>query len=150
MFNKQPSPTTKLAALSARLTTLQSIATKWHNTISDSDLVNTNGTLKVLLANSIRDVNAPLAGTKPSKVLAASESEKKKKIDTEFTNAKLNVQFDSTYAREMAYQLSIVHSMMKTLYSSSNSKSLKNLLATTDNNLSPIQKSFEKFSASKE
>lgn len=153
-MNAQPSPTEKLTALYARLQTLQSISTTEQPYISDSSLLASNSNLSLLLSGAIRDIGTDLNPQNPtnvrlSKNLNASESAYLDNLKTKFTNAKLNVVLDSTYAREMAYQLSLVHTDMQNIYKDAGSK-LRGTLSTANDNLTPIQKTFSDFSGTKE
>lgn len=155
LFNSQPSMTGRLTSLYLRLQTLQAVASDEQSDLKDTSLRTVNSNLSILLTNSLRDTESALT-KRNIKVNAISQTSKKTeqayqtKLTDELTDAKLNVALDSTYAREMAYQLSIVHSMMKTIYNSTNNSDLKSTLSTTNNNLEAIQQSFESFSGSKE
>lgn len=154
IFGSQPSTSARLTSLYARLQTLQSVASTEQRNLKDNTLRTTNSSLSLLLTNSLRDIGSKLQNGSQSVQLPASVTASEKsylaKLTGEFTDAKLNVELDSTYAREMAYQLSLVHTMMKSLYASADTTSLKTLLSTTNDNLTPIQQAFSSFSGSKE
>ena len=148
--HSKPSVQSQLMTLYARLQTLQTVVNTEEPLLQDTSLQSTNSSLSLLLANSIRDVGSQLGSTANQTVrvpqsLATSERAYLGKLTDEFTNAKLNVQLDSTYAREMTYQLNIVHTMMKSIYNQTSSKSIQGLMSTTNDNLAPMQDTFSGF-----
>lgn len=154
-LSSRPSTSEQMMKLYARLSTLQTITSKEQSFLKDTQLRTANSSLSLLLTNSIRDIGATLTtgSEKSAKVpqqLTANEKAYGQKLTDKFTDAKLNVELDSTYAREMAYQLSLVNTMMKSLYNSSSAKSTKDLLQQTNSTLMPLQQTFSDFSGSKE
>ncbi len=143
-------PTQKMQTLSARLTTLQKISSDAQKTIKSGSLRSTNGTLTILLTNANRDIAEPLSknGVDIKKIDKSIETkEDGTKLKEELEDARLNAIYDRVYAREMAYQLETVAALMKQIYTSTNSKSLKEYLEATDANLQPIMKQFTDFNA---
>jgi hypothetical protein len=143
-------PKQKMQTLAARLTTLKTISGDAQKKLSSSALRGTNSNLGIFLTNANRDIAQPLANngvdtTKLDKAIVAAEAGTA--LTTELEEARLNAVFDRTYAREMSYQLDTVAALMKTIYNSTNSTSLKDFLVTTDNNLQPIKKQFTDFNA---
>jgi hypothetical protein len=143
-------PTEKMQTLAARLLTLQTISDKAQKNIKSSQLRSTNSTLTIFLTNANHDIIDPLAKNnvdikKLDKKIVALENgtDLTKKLE----DARLNAVYDRTYAREMGYQLDTVAALMKDIYTSSGSKSLKEFLVTTDNNLQPLKKQFYEFNA---
>lgn len=154
-IGSRPSTSQQMMNLYARLGTLQTITSAEQSSLKDTQLRAANSSLSLLLTNSIRDIGKTLVvGSAPSvkvpQPLTASEKAYGQKLTDKFIDAKLNVELDSTYAREMAYQLSLVNTMMKSLYSNSSSKSTKDLLQQTNSTLMPLQQTFSDFSGSKE
>jgi predicted outer membrane protein len=140
-----------LATLSARMQTLQKISTTAEKNIKSGKLRSTNSTLSLFLTNANKDIEAPLLknGIKPNSIdksIVARESGTK--LTSTLEDARLNATFDRVYAREMVYQLGTVASLMKKIYTSTKSKSLKDFLVTTDNNLKPIRTQLTDFNAS--
>jgi len=144
-------PTQKMQTLAARLTTLHDISDKAQKSIKSSDLRSINSSLTIILTNANRDIAAPLSKvgvdvTKlDSKVKSAEDGAT---LSQTLENARLNAVYDRTYAREMAYQLETVVALMQEIYSSTNSKSLKEFLESTNTNLDPLKTQFNSFNAS--
>lgn len=142
---KQP-----LETLYARLTTTETIATAAQTKLKSSELRSLNSNLKIYLANTNRDVADPLLAAgidvkKISKTVTAAESPDE--INARLEDARLNAVYDRTYAREMAYQLDTLITLMKQIYKSTSSTKLKEFLQATFDSLEPTQKSFEAFNA---
>jgi hypothetical protein len=134
--------------LAAKLQTTQSIATAAQPTIESSQLRAFNSNLTIYLTNSIRDIRTPLLNngidiTKLDKSVVSSESGTA--ITGRLEDARLNAVYDTTYAREIAYQLDLILSLMQQINSTTSSKSLKTFLQSSYNNLTPIQKQFEDY-----
>lgn len=140
-------PTQRLAA---RLTTTASTVDYATDNIKSSALRALNSDLRLFLTNTVRDIGPILAkdGVKISnldkKVLAA---ESNTDMLARLEDARLNVDFDNTYAREMSYQLDMVLTLMKQIYSSTSSRSLKDFLTNSYTNLAQIQQEFSKFNS---
>lgn len=153
MLNTQPSINDHAIALRERLSTLQSIAEDEHRYLRSSELRSTNSSYQLFLTNSLTSIEEPLTNLganskKTSKSLAAKESAYKTDILDKLEDARLNAVLDRTYARDMAYELGVVKSMMKSLYAKTKSKSTKSFLESSDSNLTPVAKRFAEFSAS--
>ncbi|MDN5275260.1 MAG: hypothetical protein JWP06_1161 [Candidatus Saccharibacteria bacterium] len=141
-------PTQKMQTLAARLTTLKTISDKAQKNIKSGDLRSSNSSLSVFLTGANHDIVTPFANNgvdikKIDKTILAKEA------GTDLTNkledARLNAVYDRTYASEMGYQLQTVAALMKDIYTNTKSKSLKDFLVTTDNNLTPIKNQFKDF-----
>ncbi|HMH70468.1 MAG TPA: hypothetical protein VK502_03635 [Candidatus Saccharimonadales bacterium] len=145
-----PGPTQKMQTLAARLIALQKISTTAQKNIKSSSLRGTNSNLTIFLTNTSRDIAGPLLNNGvdvkkiDSKITAAEKGEK---LSATLEDARLNAVFDRKYPREMDYQLGTVEALMKDIYASTNSKSLKEFLMATDKNMQPIKKQFEDFTA---
>lgn len=143
-------PKEQMQTLAARLTMLQTISDDSQKTIKSGALRSTNSNLSIFLTNANRDIAEPLLNNgvdvkKLDKALVAKESGEELKKTLE--DARLNAVFDRTYAREMTYQLDTVAALMQQIYTSTNSKSLKEFLLNTDKNLQPIKKQLAEFNA---
>ncbi|MFZ2125477.1 MAG: hypothetical protein WA087_02725 [Candidatus Saccharimonadales bacterium] len=145
-MNSGIKPTQQLAA---RLITTADTVDYATDNIKSSALRELNSKLKLFLTETIRDINPILAkdGVKISsldkKILAL---ESNTNMLARLEDARLNVDFDNTYAREMSYQLDITLLLMKKIYTSTSSKSLKSFLEDAyTNRLAPIQQDFSKF-----
>lgn len=140
----------KLQTLSARMQTLEKISKNAGKNIKSGSLQTTNSTLSLFLTNANRDIVTPLQnnGLKASNLdKNIVKKEDGSKVISALENARLNAIFDRTYAREMSFQLDTVASLMKQIYTTTKSKSLKEFLLTTDTNLKPIRTQLAEFNA---
>lgn len=139
--------------LSARIAATSEVATSSEGKIKNSQLRSINSNVKISLTNTQRDLAAPLLtigiDTKktPQSVLAAESSVA---MIARLEDARLNAKYDSTYAREMSFQLSNLLTLLRQLYNSSSNQLNKDFLKTTYDNFEPVQKSLADFSASNE
>lgn len=143
-------PVQKMQTLAARLETLQKISDKSQKSIKSGQLRGTNSNLMIFLTNTNRDLVDPLAknGVDVKKIDKTIEAkEKGEELTQKLEDARLNAVFDRTYTREMTYQLDTVVALMEEIYNSSNSKSLKDFLVKTDDDLQPIKKQLSEFNA---
>ncbi len=136
--------------LSAKLKTLQAIADSSQRNIKSSSLRSTNGNLSLFLTNTNRDMAEPLKANnvnvaKLNPKITASEDGSDLKAELE--DARLNVVFDRTYAREMSYQLEALAALMQQIEANTKSRSLKESLITAKTQLKPLQKQFADFTA---
>lgn len=139
-----------LQQLAARLATTEKLATDAQKNLKSSELRSLNGSLKILLTNTNRDIAEPLklngiAADKLDKAIIAKEDGAK--IIATLEDARLNTTYDRTYAREMSYQLETIVLQMKELHASTSSQSLKSFLDTSYKNIQPIQKQFSELNA---
>lgn len=142
--------TSKLQTLAARMETLQKIADSANATIKSGSLRSTNSNLSITLTNATRDIAVPLKNNsvdikKLDKAIVAKENGSA--LVAKLEDARLNAVYDQTYAREMTYQLATVVALMKEIYNSTGSKSLKDFLQATDKNLEPIKQQLSSFNA---
>jgi len=140
----------QLQQLAARLQGTQTIVSAADSDIKDSQLRALNSNLDIYLTNTNRDIAAPLLKdgidvTKLDKTLLASESGAD--ITARLEDARLNAVYDSTYAREMAYQLAIIVSLMRQINNSTHNQDLKTFLVSAYTNLLPTQNAFDSFTA---
>jgi hypothetical protein len=139
--------------LAGRLATTKEIADDAAKKLKNSQIRSANTDLQLYLTNTRRDL-APmltaqdLSVEKIPKEITAAESQTSMKQRLE--DARLNAKFDSTYAREMNYQLSTLLALYQKLYSAGGSNATRNYLKTSYDNLLPIQKTIAAFSASNE
>lgn len=139
--------------LAARVAATTEVVNSSEGKIKNSQLRSINSNLKISLTNTQRDLAAPLAtanvdAKKLSKSVAAEESSVG--MIERLEDARLNAKYDSTYAREMNYQLSNLLTVLSQLYNGSKNAANKEFLKTTYDNLQPVQKSIAEFSASNE
>lgn len=147
------SGTDRVAELNLRLATLQKIADTQQRNLRNNDLRSTNAAFSLYLSNTARDMKDPVAAlgiteTSTPKKLTAAEATLSTSINTSFEEAKLNIILDRTYAREMAYQIGVLRTMMTSVYKTTSNKTLKTTLETSDPSLQQVAKSFEDFSGS--
>jgi hypothetical protein len=142
--------TQKLQMLTARMQTLQKISVSAEKNIKSGSLRSTNSTLSLFLTNANRDIEKPLAAN-GVKIKSLDKNIVKKedgaKVTAALEDARLNATYDSTYAREMGFQLDTLANLIKDIYTSTKSKSLKEFLVTTNDNLNPIRKQLTDFNA---
>ena len=144
-----PSKTERLLQLSWRMQSVTSLADKHKQTIKSSKLRATNSSLLAILDGAKRDSTSFLSKE------AAKQSQPKDSpligefsdIETRLEDARLNVNFDTVYAREMAYQVATLQSELKSLLPGSNEE-LSAYLSQTDKNLTPLVKQLSGFSNS--
>lgn len=139
---------TKLQMLAARLTTLQNVAEDARPHIKNNQLRATNSSLNLHLANANRDIAEPLSTNsinvkKLDKSIVAREDGSK--LASTLEDARLNAIYDRTYAREMGYQLNTTLLLMDDIAQSTKSKSLDTFIATTKDNLEPIEQQLDDF-----
>lgn len=139
--------------LTARLASTDKIVGSSEGKIKNSQLRSTNSSLNILLTNTQRDLATPLAtiGINSKKLMPSIISdESSDEMLARLEDARLNAKYDSTYAREMSYQLSNLLTLLQQLYSSSSNTKNQDFLQTTYDNFAPVQKTLSEFSASNE
>jgi hypothetical protein len=139
-----------LEKLSARLQATAKIASDSQPKLKSTELKSLNSNLKIYLTNTNRDMTTQLAlenidTAKLDKNLIADEANTT--MTARLEDARLNAVFDRTYAREMAYQISTIETLMQEIDNTSPSANIKTLLSSTYTNLLPTQKAFEDFNA---
>jgi len=123
------------------------------NKIKNSQLRSLNSDIKLYITNTQRDLATPLekldinAGKLPASIV---EEETATGMAERLENGRLNAKYDSTYAREMTYQLATILALLQELYASSANADTKTFLETAYNNLQPTYESISDFSASNE
>lgn len=143
-------PTQQLAA---RLQSTQTIVVDAKTKLKNSQLRALNSNLDIYLTNTNRDIAAPLLKDKvdvakldPAVVTAEAGAD----ISLRLEDARLNAIYDRTYAREIAYRLDTIVSLMRQIYESTSNKDLKTFLDSAYTNLEPTQKAFEDFNTTNE
>lgn len=150
LFSGGNGPTEKMQTLAVRMEVLQGIASKSQKNIKSNKLRNTNSSLAIFLTNANRDIETPLANNgiqleKINKDIKTKEETDGEALAKKLEDARLNAVFDRTYANEMSYQLTTVETLMKSIYKSTKSKSMKSYLEATDKNIAPIIKQLNDF-----
>lgn len=139
--------------LDARLTTTVTIVDDASANIKNNRLKSVNSDLKLYLANSKRDLAEILTANKVSvketpKTLLAKENGEA--MIKRLEDGRLNAKFDSTYSRELSYQLSTLLSLYQKLYAENNGVKTRAFLTNAYDNLLPMQKTLQNYSASNE
>lgn len=144
-FLKNNNPTEKLAA---RLLTVQSVVNDANDgsKIKNSKLRALNSDLRLYVVDVMREASAPfnsvnidLEELNPN----ITKLENATAILEHLEDERLNARYDRSYAREMASLLETTLIQMQDVYKNTSSKSLKEFLETTYDNLEPIQQQFE-------
>lgn len=153
LTNNGSGPTQKMQTFAARVQSLEKITADAQQNIKSNDLRGTNSNLTLFLTNTDQNMTTPLKNnnvdtTKIDPTVLASVKSDGDALTAKLEDARLNAVFDRTYAQEMSYQLSTLRTLMSSIYTSSNSKSLKDFLQTTDSTLVPIQKQLNSFNDS--
>ena len=151
LVSSGPSAQDEATNVYARIKTLESISSEYQKKLRNNELRSLNSGLTLQLNNATSDLDSPLAdiGVDTSKIakdVTTSEANYKLKITDEFDDAILNVQLDGAYAREMAFQLATLNSMMLSAYKASSSSSFKEALDSVYKPLEPFTARFSEFS----
>lgn len=142
--------TKPLHTLAARLHAMETITNNAQQPIKNSRLRGLNSNLNIILTNANRDIATPLAAQGinvkklDSSIIAA---EANTTLIDKLEDARLNADFDRTYAREMAYYLSTTFLLIQQIYQDTNKTDLRTFLDTTYSSLEPIEKEFDSFNA---
>lgn len=139
--------------LSVRLDVTATAANDATTKLKNSQLRSLNSDLKLYLSNTTRDLAEPLAkrGIEAKKIPASiTAKENGTGMADRLEDARLNAKYDSTYAREMSYQLATLLALYQELYAGGGSDATKTFLTTAYDNLQPTQKALESFSAANE
>lgn len=137
-----------LEHLAARLNATQVVVNDAQVNLKSSELRSLNSNLKLYMTNTNRDIAAPLLAVgintaKPNKSIVASEATTA--LSARLEDARLNAVFDRTYAREMAYQLSTIMTLINQDYKATRNVQLRTFLKSAYDNLQPTQESFANF-----
>ena len=136
--------------LSVRIDTTQTIADESQGTLRSSQLRSLNSDLRLFFTNTKRDIGEPLAtiGVTPQSInqsIVTEETSRAEAISQRLEDARLNAVFDRTYAREMAFQLSTVLTLLQEVYAGTSNQSARDFTDATYENLEPLQAGFENF-----
>jgi len=146
--NASSGPKTDMQTLAVRMQALHKISDSSHKKIKSGQLRGINSNLRSFLSNANRDIVEPLTANgidvkKFDKKIVAKEDADPLKADLE--DARLNATFDDTYAREMSFKLTTLSILMESIYNTSKSKSMKEFLVSTDDNLQQIKTQLDDF-----
>jgi len=142
---------TPVETLAGRLATTEKIVQESQKKLKSSQLRSVNSGLAIYFTNTNRDIATPLtnlgiSAAKLSAGVTEKETATATAINTRLENARLNVDFDRTYAREMAYQLDTLLNVMQEVSDTTQSASMKTFVAGAYTNLQPAQQAFAEFS----
>lgn len=142
----------KMTEFVYRVQALEKLTDTSRSTIQSSQLQALNASLNTILTGIDQQSGDSLAiygiSKLPTVPKTAPVTVEYSDLATKLQDAKLNVIFDRTYAREITYQLSIMQSEMKAIYDHSNSKTIKSYLVKSSDNITPLQKEFANFNDS--
>ena len=138
---------TPVETLASRLTATEEIADDAQPKLKSSQLRSLNSNLSIYFTNTNRDITEPLTNLKMKsadidKTIIAKETATATGITDRLEDARLNVDFDRTYAREMAYQLDTLLNAMQQVSRTTQSTSMKSFVAGAYKNLKPTQEAF--------
>ena len=137
----------------ARLAATGKMVDSSSGKIKNSQLRSLNSDLKLYINNTQRDLATPLAnlGINPEKLpQSITKKENSEEALARLEDGRLNARYDSTYAREMSYQLATTLALIQQLYKSNVSAPTKLFLEDAYKNLAPTYEAISKFSASNE
>lgn len=143
----------KIERLSVRLDATSTIVNDSTTKIKGSQLRVINSNLKLLLSDTTRELADPLkiAGVTTKNISSTIKKEESADaITARLEDARLNGVYDSTYAREMAYQVSATLALMKEIYTATSSQSMKTVLEKSYANLEPTVEQLTDFTAQTE
>lgn len=139
--------------LAARIDTTTEVVDGATKHIKSSQLRSINSDVKLYLTNTRRDIAAPLKslGINPEKmpkdIIAA---EKSTGIVERLEDGRLNARYDTTYAREMTYQVATILSLLQKLYSTNVGPQTKATLKVAYDNLLPTHTALSEFNTTTE
>jgi hypothetical protein len=136
--------------LYARLLATQDINNDAAAKLKSSNLRALNVSLKAQLATVLRDIEQPIAkhGVDPKAINEKITAEENPvKTLEELESARLNGQFDTSFARTMSYKIATVLILMEEIHKKSSSDDLKAILETAFDSLQVLQNELEDFSS---
>jgi nitrogen fixation/metabolism regulation signal transduction histidine kinase len=137
----------------ARLAATAMIVDHSSDIIKNSQLRSLNSDLKLYLTNTQRDLDTPLKQLGINQDNLPASITKKESADAvlaRLEDGRLNAKYDSTYAREMSYQLATTLALLQQLYKTNVGSQTKAFLQSAYSNLAPTYKAISDFSASNE
>lgn len=138
---------------SAQLAATTEIVDSSSGKIKNSQLRSLNSDLKLYLTNTQRDLAKPLQqlDINPAKLPdSIKKKESSEAILARLEDGRLNAKYDSTYAREMSFQLAKTLALLQQLYKTNVGPQTKQFLKSAYDNLAPTYKTVSEFSASNE
>ena len=155
--NSSNSERSKVEQVQLRSSNLIKTINTYNKSLKSSSLRSTGQSLSAVLTETNRELSNLLksdyavtdeSDTSLSKETKTSEENYINKVNGDLETARLNANLDRTYARQMALEISLLSSLESSLLEKTSNASLKNILATSLNNLSPLRTAFDSFSDS--
>ena len=151
-----PDVGTQVLALQARIDTLLKVSGEQKKHIAQNDLSNINSIMQTQLKSTAADVSGYISSkkiitakdaSKDKRVIAANSAETPvyTKLSQKLNNAYLMGTLDQTFSSEMAYQLTMLKSMMQRVKSSARNKAFTELYTKNIESLDVITTQFNKF-----
>lgn len=148
LFGGKETVAERFNAVSYRIESVQDLTKTSSKKIKSSQLLAANGSLSTILNGA----NAELQQLNPSPSKKPVKLQKDSPLVTEFStvtakleDARLNARFDTSYAREMSYQISKIMSENKVIGDETRSAPLKEYLETLNKDLAGLNKQFAAF-----
>lgn len=138
---------------SARLDATTAVVDGASSHIKNSQLRSINSDLKLYLTNTKRAIATPLENldVNPQKIPKSITTEEQGTGITErLEDGRLNARYDSTYAREMTYQVATILSLLQKLYNTNVGPQTKALLKNAYDNLLPTYNTLSEFNTTTE
>lgn len=152
-LSSKPTNVSRMQSVYSRMEMLNGIIKKHHKKLRSSNLRKVNSSAKIFMENALRDIEKPLeinkiAVTKAAMLpqIVSADAKRETDLTESFEEARLNLNLDRVYARNMSYEISLLRTKMRETYQNTNSKSLKTFLEETDANMKPIADEFSTFS----
>ena len=134
--------------LSFRIQSLQALTKSSSKAIKSSKLLAINGSLSTILNSAVPELQKLSASTDTKVAKPVKDSPLLVEFSTlsaKLEDARLNVRFDTTYAREVSYQISKLRSEIKIVTNETRSAGLKLYLETLDTDLKNLNEQFSTF-----
>ena len=145
----------RVAALNLHVDNLSSTINTYQSSVKSSILRSNSATLRSILSSTsstLSNLSSSLKKSKESgldKNTKAKETALAKELEDDLFNAKINGLLDRTYARKMAYEISIITAREADIIKSIKSEDTKAALESSRSSLLTIYDSFNNFSEAK-
>jgi hypothetical protein len=139
--------------LAARIDTTTEVVDGATKHIKSSQLRSINSDLKLYLTNTRRDIAAPLESLDINPEQISKDVVAKEKgtgITERLEDGRLNARYDTTYAREMKYQVATILSLLQKLYTTNVTPPTKATLKVAYDNLLPTYTTLSEFNTTTE
>lgn len=145
-----PNSSERLASFIHRTQALEKLSTSNIKNVESAKLLTANGNMNAILTGIESEITPYAAAASGGKTVKAPPRDSPitleyEQLEVKLDDARLNVTFDRTYAREVAFQLNTLRAEMEIIYKESNSQPLKSYLETADKDIKTISKPFEDY-----